>query len=242
MSGVELGFLEKCESWELESRLFPSKAGGKPSWLDLQSVPDYNDLKCSRCDNPMIFLCQIYAPYEQDENNFHRTLFVFVCRTPACCVQNDSGNFRVFRSSLQRENDFYGYDPPCEQPDPSFSTSKWVKLCRACGCRGDKVCAKCKSVTYCCREHQVYDWKRSHQNNCCSEDEQSVDGEKPSLLFSEWDVCTEPEVRNVEEDVDERKAMQDFEALRQQVSGERGGIGIAIVLVLLSEESEQATG
>ena len=33
---VDLGFLEtEFESWEVESRHFPSKVGGRPAWLDM---------------------------------------------------------------------------------------------------------------------------------------------------------------------------------------------------------------
>ncbi|XP_021926368.1 programmed cell death protein 2 [Zootermopsis nevadensis] len=41
---IELGYLEECAAWKLESRFFPSKVGGKPAWLDLCHLP--NSILC----------------------------------------------------------------------------------------------------------------------------------------------------------------------------------------------------
>jgi len=112
---VELGFLEKCDSWRLESKFFPSKIGGKPAWLDLKNIPDKKDLECEYCGDPCIFLCQIYAPYEEDANAFHRSIYVFICKKIECCKSNQNGNLKVFRSQLNRVNNFYPSEPPIEQ-------------------------------------------------------------------------------------------------------------------------------
>lgn len=111
---VDIGVLEPCESWRLKSRFFPCKVGGKPAWLDLENIPSHDKLKCKHCESPCTFLCQIYAPCEENESAFHRTLFIFVCRESDCCKPNDSGNFKVFRSQLERLNKFYPSDPPEE--------------------------------------------------------------------------------------------------------------------------------
>lgn len=114
---VDLGFVEKCESWRLESRFFPSKAGAKPAWLDLKNIPGKSDLQCENCGDPCVFLCQIYAPYEEDDNAFHRTIYIFVCKNADCCRPNQNKNLKVFRSQLNRINDFYPAVPPVEQKD-----------------------------------------------------------------------------------------------------------------------------
>ncbi|XP_058804606.1 programmed cell death protein 2 isoform X2 [Phymastichus coffea] len=112
---IDIGFAEECEPWRLESRFFPSKIGGKPAWLDLQNIPNTEQLQCNYCKNPCIFLCQIYAPYEEDPKAFHRTIYVFICKNPDCCKENSNGNIKVLRSQLQRSNKFYPPDPPIEE-------------------------------------------------------------------------------------------------------------------------------
>lgn len=68
MSSVNTGFLDKTDKWRLESRYFPSKVGGKPAWLDLKNLPPTEKLTCKCCNKPLMFLAQIYAPDDDDEN------------------------------------------------------------------------------------------------------------------------------------------------------------------------------
>lgn len=121
---IDIGFAEECESWRLESRFFPSKIGGKPAWLNLKNIPDSKQLACDYCSEPCIFLCQVYAPYEEDAKAFHRTVYLFICKNPACCRENCSGNVKVFRSQLQRNNEFYSPDPPVEDENWSPDISE----------------------------------------------------------------------------------------------------------------------
>ncbi|CAH1970636.1 unnamed protein product [Acanthoscelides obtectus] len=195
--GVELGYLEEqCESWKLQSRFFPSKVGGKPAWVRLDSVPDADQLQCRKCGDPTIFLLQLYAPFdgrahipaESVTKNFHRSLFVFICKNPDCCIRNNSDNVRVFRSSLPRKNKFYPFEPPDDIPDPLFSMENWTRLCRVCGCYASKKCSRCRVADYCSRTHQVHDWKY-HKKECGS-----ILSERLSpLLFPEWEIITEAE-------------------------------------------------
>ena len=103
---VELGFVEKAEDPELlTSPHFPSKVGGKPAWLDRIRLPRPEDIACSACRKPMTFLLQIYAPIPMDESapegaEYHRTLFVFMCRDPGCHGVGVSKSFRVLRCQL----------------------------------------------------------------------------------------------------------------------------------------------
>ena len=107
---VDLGFLEECEQWLLKNKYFPSKVGGKPgkylvykeiifviliftsiiAWLDLQNIPQAKELLCSICNAPCLFLCQIYAPLEDSDYAFHRTIYVFVCTNSGCYAPNSS--------------------------------------------------------------------------------------------------------------------------------------------------------
>lgn len=217
-SGVELGFLENCESWQVESRLFPSKVGGKPAWLNLEKLPSPEKLQCRKCQNTMIFLCQLYAPYEEDIqesfddylNNFHRTVFVFICRNHECSERNNNDNVKVFRSSLQRNNKYYPYDPPEDKPKLDFSLNTWVTLCNVCGCLSEKQCSKCKNTHYCSRNHQVLDWKEGHKKECGSE---NVTKRHSKLLFPEWEIITEPEEIN-ESYTNEEEELMKFEKMK----------------------------
>ena len=100
---VELGFVEKPEDPELlTSPHFPSKVGGKPAWLDRVHLPRPEDIACGTCRKPMTFLLQVYAPVPMDESapegaEYHRTLFIFMCRDPGCHSVGVSKSFKVLR-------------------------------------------------------------------------------------------------------------------------------------------------
>ncbi|OII71917.1 programmed cell death related protein [Cryptosporidium ubiquitum] len=105
MNDILLGYLEKPGSHiVLDSRYFPSKFGGKPAWLNPQNLPKYRDLQCNSCGTRMRFLLQVYAPQDDREDLFHRSVFVFICTNCTCSVQ-------AFRCQLPRKNDYYDYNP-----------------------------------------------------------------------------------------------------------------------------------
>ncbi|XP_012231809.1 programmed cell death protein 2 isoform X2 [Linepithema humile] len=182
---VELGFIKKSEPWQLESRFFPSKAGGKPAWLDLKHLPDKSDLECEYCSDPCLFLCQVYAPYEEDANAFHRTIYIFICKNAGCCKPNQSGNLKVFRSQLGRDNIFYPIGAPVDQENwgKDIDISLWTKTCRVCGILAHSRCAKCKVTNYCCRGHQTYDWKNGHKYTCGIKENNDN-----SFLFPQYEI------------------------------------------------------
>ncbi|KAM9558852.1 programmed cell death protein 2 [Salvelinus alpinus] len=201
-TGVALGFLEEAEHWQLQSYQFPSKVGGKPAWLSQLDIPGLPELACGKCQLPTAFLMQVYAPITGQDRSFHRTLFVFCCKTPDCYSRNDSRCLKVFRSQLPRRNDFYPYDPPSDE-DPNWTErdpcvhGSGVKLCKLCGCPGQKVCSKCHAVSYCSKEHQTIDWKHCHKKECCKQVPSSA---VPSpFLFPELELVTEPEEHQKEE-------------------------------------------
>ncbi|XP_052007374.1 programmed cell death protein 2-like [Xyrauchen texanus] len=194
---VVLGFVEEAESWQLLSKQFPSKVGGRPAWLSQVDLPSVSELLCEKCKLPTVFLLQVYAPITGSDRCFHRTLFVFCCKTPACFTGNDNNCFKVFRCQLPRKNDFYPFDPPPDekpvhQVEDHQVLVTGLKLCRLCGCLGQKACSRCHSVTYCCKEHQTIDWKHHHKKECANEVSQNSE-EPNSFLFPEWELVTEPE-------------------------------------------------
>ena len=171
MEEVDLGFVETTENWRLFSCFFPSKFGGKPAWLALKPLPNCDDLKCGTCGKPCVFLMQVYAPVDNTATCFHRTVYLFICKDPACSQQNDSSNFVALRCQLPRQNEFYSSDPPnystFDQNQEHSCAAKLEDLCVVCGCAGSKRCAKCHTAAYCSKEHQTVDWKAGHKRNCC---------------------------------------------------------------------------
>lgn len=180
-SEVELGFIEKPEnSLSLTSPFFPSKVGGKPSWLHLENLPPSQLLSCKMCKKQMIFLLQVYAPVHDDPRCFHRTVFVFCCKDGKCHKKSSDEAFLALRSQLPRKNKFYSSTAPPElvgsKLDSQFRPRNSACLCETCGCLGDKKCSKCHAVSYCCRDHQVFDWKAGHRKNCSKLAEESASG------------------------------------------------------------------
>jgi len=101
---VELGFVEKPED---DLPLFPSKTGGKPVWLDPLNLPHVENLTCKKCGNPRVLLLQLYAPVDHLTNCYHRTVYVFCCKNPACHSRSSGDPFVVLRCNLPRVNPFY---------------------------------------------------------------------------------------------------------------------------------------
>jgi pre-rRNA-processing protein TSR4 len=172
---VELGFVEKVEDpVVLTSPFFPSKIGGKPAWLALTGLP--SQILCKNCEKPMVFLLQVYVPSEDEKSSsYHRTVFVFCCRNGACYTLNCNKCFTAFRCQITRENEFYPTDLSFQEQDKIFQEFKdrkagvgsgWTKLCKVCGCRGEKLCGKCHGEHYCSKEHQAVDWKTGHKLVC----------------------------------------------------------------------------
>ncbi|XP_028256835.1 programmed cell death protein 2 [Parambassis ranga] len=211
---VDLGFLEEAEPWRLQSSQFPSKVGGKPAWLSQRGLPSLPGLECEICGLPMTFLLQVYAPVSDQDRSFHRTLFLFCCKTPECYTRNDSRCMKVFRNQLPRRNEFYSYDPPPKDEPPNDQPSddqnvlfvSGIKLCWMCGCPGNKTCSRCHSVTYCGKHHQTLHWKHTHKKECCSQETYS--NTTSPLLFPESELITEPEEEESEGEEDEGDGTQ----------------------------------
>ena len=171
---TELGFIEKVDSHKLEAVYFPSKVGGKPAWLCQRNLPTLEELKCDSCSKIMKFLLQVYAPLDEDENCFHRMLYLFICPNEKCYSKNKDLCFKVFRSQLPRENDYFANEPISTEIEAervffmmeNIREKSGTLLCYVCGYPAEKKCARCKVIAYCSKEHQVYDWKDGHKNDC----------------------------------------------------------------------------
>ncbi|XP_031567317.1 programmed cell death protein 2-like [Actinia tenebrosa] len=237
-SEVELGFVEKPEnSITLSSPFFPSKVGGKPSWLDLENLPPLQLLSCKSCKKQMVFLLQVYAPVHEDERCFHRTVFVFCCKDGKCHKKDSSEAFLALRNQLPRKNKFYSSTAPpifvegetvtLKTLDSRFRPRNFACLCETCGCLGDKKCSQCHAVSYCCRDHQVFDWKAGHRKKCSKLAEELASGKVKvdmqskstnKLLFPEFEIITEPEPSEVEsEERSEKERMKDFEKITKKL-------------------------
>ncbi|KAF7254321.1 Programmed cell death protein 2 [Varanus komodoensis] len=198
---VELGFVESAAAWRLRSEQFPCKVGGRPAWLGEAALPGPEKLRCGVCGRPCAFLLQLYAPSPARPDAFHRSLFLFGCRQPACYrpAGPSPGCLRVFRNQLPRKNDTYSFDPPPEEPPleepPSVSLQLkcGAKLCRVCGCLGPKTCSKCHKVHYCSKDHQLLDWKAGHKASCMQPDKPNVMIPDHNFLFPEYEIVREPE-------------------------------------------------
>ncbi|XP_037806676.1 programmed cell death protein 2 [Lucilia sericata] len=229
MQEIDLGFAEECESEWLTNAHFPSKLGGKPAWLHLGDLPSTEALKCSKCNNQKSFLCQIYAPFD-DDYNFHRMVYVFVCRTESCFTANDNSNITVLRSQLPLRNEFYPDVPPPEEGEAAPEVlPPNTKLCLACGCVGPLKCGRCKKANYCGAPHQRLHWK-IHKLTCTTEDSVSAKAQHqpiPEILFPEWeiDINTDEDVNNdttkdLKSDIDEEQELKKLEQLT--ASGKAG--------------------
>ncbi|KAJ2262480.1 hypothetical protein EV176_006456, partial [Coemansia sp. RSA 451] len=101
-----LGYAEPVDA-EFAQDPFPSKIGGKPRWLDPRHALSADRVVCDECGKPMVLLMQLSAPEDDPPSAFHRTLFVFICRTGSCHSSGTSRCMRVFRSQLPEDNAVY---------------------------------------------------------------------------------------------------------------------------------------
>ncbi|TGZ66516.1 hypothetical protein CRM22_005274 [Opisthorchis felineus] len=222
--GLALGFVSSASPWHLTSNLFPDKIGGRPAWLALQHLPSPSQIACPICASPMPFLLQVYSTIDERTDCFHRSLFLFMCRSGPCHKQTGiSVPFAVFRSQLGRQNPYYSFQPP-ETEYPSLDTvqalikagsfpcaERYNYICPICGCKADKLCSRCKRVKYCSKHHQMMHWKSYHKVDCSSEtseakQEPRFDGN--DFLLPEFRVCSEPadEPAAVEQDSEDSES------------------------------------
>jgi len=105
-----LGFLDKPQHQSsLLRHKFPSKVGGRPAWLNPVDLPKEEELLSQPTGQPLDFLLQVYCPLDDNEQAFHRTIFVFAPREGKDLTK--TGSIRAFRCQLSRQNSFYAYSP-----------------------------------------------------------------------------------------------------------------------------------
>ncbi|XP_057522753.1 uncharacterized protein LOC130802727 isoform X1 [Amaranthus tricolor] len=214
---VTLGFAEKPKhSWLLNRQLFPSKAGGVPAWLDPVNLPTGKASLCDICREPLQFLLQVYAPINEKESTFHRTLFAFICPSMTCLLrdqheqwkrgpQKPSRSVKVFRYQLPHTNTFYSSEPP-RYDGTARPLSVGVPLCAWCGTwKGDKLCSGCKSARYCSEKHQVLHWRANHKLKCQQSSLlfKSSNDVSPSEIFEVASKTLWPEFEIINEDESE---------------------------------------
>lgn len=221
---VDLGFVEKLEDKEksiLNSKYFPSKVGGKPAWLSFENLPKSDQVICSSCQVPLVFLLQIYAPNEDDESAFHRTIFMFCCNNSECLNKQ----FKVFRCQLERKNKYYSEKPPNydllnEDTELKYPEQFGTKTCNYCGCFAEKKCAQCQLVFYCSKVHQTRDWTEGGHKSLCklaSASASSLPLNSKGLL-SEFELLIESDDTTVDEDSgDEDGNVEDYNKIIEQI-------------------------
>eukprot|EP00339_Tiarina_fusa_P027702 CAMPEP_0117062842 /NCGR_PEP_ID=MMETSP0472-20121206/43818_1 /TAXON_ID=693140 ORGANISM="Tiarina fusus, Strain LIS" /NCGR_SAMPLE_ID=MMETSP0472 /ASSEMBLY_ACC=CAM_ASM_000603 /LENGTH=331 /DNA_ID=CAMNT_0004782207 /DNA_START=17 /DNA_END=1009 /DNA_ORIENTATION=- len=171
---IQLGFVEEVPDDELHLLLpeyFPSKVGGKPSWIGGTALTT-EQTACPLCNQTMPLLMQLYAPLNSvNEQAYHRIIFVLCCKNPIC-HNKPSPPIRVFRSQFAKDNPFIDIDEDSDSDHENFveppadQFSFLEGTCEICGWQAMKHCAKCKQLRYCNREHQVGDWKNGHNSEC----------------------------------------------------------------------------
>ena len=213
----------------LRSPYFVSKLGGKPSWLNYLNLPSP---RCTGCESQLAFLLQIYAPITDTDKNhaliesiddsFHRVLFVFLCNQSGCSTRT----FKIYRSQLNRVNEFYSFEAPPVYDDGIDEAKKYLiefyekiksknlfNLCAVCGMPATKKCAKCAFSFYCSQAHQVFDWqKNNHKEECAKylelnkldafvqNENKTIVKERPGLVFPEFEILIEPEFIDFKKD------------------------------------------
>ncbi|RKP08862.1 programmed cell death protein 2, partial [Thamnocephalis sphaerospora] len=207
---VQLGFAERVDDEERAevfcSEAFPSKIGGKPVWLNPTRPLGAEKALCGVCSDPLLTLAagqcvQLYAPEDEPAEAFHRTVYVFCCRKGTCHFRSWRDSFRVFRSQLPRDNDYYVLNEEAADQAKAASPENEdsATMCAVCGLRGTKQCSRCHNIAYCSRVHQIHDWTvGGHREHCAagaSHDDAPLSLSQSSLkyLFGEYEIVSEPE-------------------------------------------------
>ncbi|KAE9012757.1 hypothetical protein PR003_g13969 [Phytophthora rubi] len=209
------------------------QVGGRPSWLcpSATGIPSTEQLSCVQCSSPLSFLLQIYCPLDDQEDAFHRSLYVFVCRAAGC---NRQGDGKAFRLQLPKHNAFYAAEGGATQLQ---QVDDKVDLCALCGQRATLTCSACHVAQYCSKAHQKDHWTAGgHKQTCdqCLETHSLVEAEdareKVLAKGSKWlfpqqdlEIDHEPDSREAANE-HEAKLMAEFEK-SEQAGGEKEGEG-----------------
>ncbi|VEU33517.1 unnamed protein product [Pseudo-nitzschia multistriata] len=169
--------------------------GGKPSWLNPKDIPKHH-LVCKCCEDPLVFVCQLYCPCDDiNPNAFHRSFYVFACPNIECAKET-TGTIRVIRTQLPAINPYL----PEEEDDECWAMhipKAWdVNLCKVCGQRGNGKCPV-QGEYFCGRHHQKEYKKYAFDVRKDTSTEGSDSCFMPSVLTSsELVVEEEPPIGN----------------------------------------------
>eukprot|EP01083_Nonionella_stella_P273581 928106_1 len=206
-SEIQLGFLDQPnDPWILSRNYFPSKVGGRPSWLNPRDLPSMGDLTCQSCSKSLRFLLQLYAPFDEFDRTFHRTVFIFCCPNQLCYKEKPSGCVRAFRSQLPHTNSFYSVDPPKYDVKPESEVEMAeVPTCSLCGLPGVTQCNTCHLPHYCSDAHErahggVH--KCARADSVTSGEDSKVSGIDDKIakkyVFPEFELSMEDEPRETD--------------------------------------------
>ena len=143
------------------------KVGGRPSWLYpcAAAIPSTTELQCCACSHPLSFLLQIYCPLDDEVDAFHRSLYVFLCRSSGCARQGDG---KAFRLQLPQDNAFFaatGGATALKVEEAQLS----IGFCVLCGQRATFTCSACRVAQYCSKRHQKDHWTAGRHKQTCAQ-------------------------------------------------------------------------
>jgi len=188
---VVVGTLESIDEEEVPFNAFENKVGGKPVWLNPCTVPNVDTLMCRVCEEPLVFLLQIYAPLEFN-HSYHRVFYLFCCRNGNCVKKNPLLSLKVLRFQLPKDNEYYTYVQEEEEWVLNDQLNDVKKLCNICSLWGTYRCTSCKSVYYCSKNHQKEDWNSGHKEDCPKISEENFISlrKNSTVLFKEFEMIT----------------------------------------------------
>ena len=182
--------------------------GGRPTWLNPKYIPK-SSLTCECCNDPLVFICQLYCPLENEitPNAFHRSFYVFACpNSSKNCSKKTTGTIRVLRTQLPRDNPYYPNDE--EDDDECWAMhipESWdVHLCKVCGQRGHGKCPV--QGEYFCGRHHQKEYKK-YVFNKKTESSDKTESFMPSVLTAS-EMVVEEEPSDVNDKKSEEKAGQ----------------------------------
>ncbi|CAH0482382.1 unnamed protein product [Peronospora belbahrii] len=187
--------------------------GGRPSWLcpSTLGLPSSTQLQCIECNESLSFLLQIYCPLDEIIDAFHRSLYVFVCRSPGCSRQGDG---KAFRLQLPKDNVFYAGESGAKEMK---AIGNKAELCVLCGARATFRCSACHMAQYCSKSHQKDHWTAGgHKQSCaqCLETHSLVESDearqKMMTKGSKW-VFARHDLE-IDNEPDSREAANEYEA------------------------------
>ena len=139
------------------------------------------------------------------------------CDKLDCEGPDNQGNKNSSTCTSDTENKTFPVahgDLPKDEVDP-----KVPALCIVCGNIGLRHCGNCKQVHYCCREHQVHDWKVGHKQICADLASGKLSPKfidynaSVGVVFPELDIVTELEpsvCKERKEERSEEERMKDY--------------------------------